>query len=317
MFPENRTVLLVKTETAYGVNSNPAAAVNAILTKGLPGFKIAGSKKMREVTKPWMGTIAGVNVGEGISINFTTELRGSGTMGVATRLSPLFRSANLTEAISGDVLYIPNSVFEGESCTIYFHHNGSKHAITGAVVSSMKITAKTNEIITIDWELTGLYSSAAVSIATWPTGITYGDNGSPIIFRDASFTFNSNSSLVIDGFEFSFTNTVSKRTNANAATGIDRYYISDREVKGSFDPEVPALGDFNPYTLFENSTVGLCSLNLGQTTGNKLNIAFPKIQIDVPDLASREKALTYGISFTAHTDLTTGNNEFVMTFEES
>src|SRR4030067_1667568 len=123
MFTTNKAVILAKVETTYGTDPVPTAGANAILCSA-PEIDGAGKRLERENTKSTYGARLGVNIGEGINIKFTTELKGSGSLGVVPEFGLLFRACNFTETITPNtkVDYDPNSNADtGESITSYFY----------------------------------------------------------------------------------------------------------------------------------------------------------------------------------------------------
>jgi len=119
----NRTkaVVLAKLETAYGVDPTPTSGANAILCE-LPEFEVLGKKLERNFTRGFYGTLPPVNVGEGLKLSFTTELKGGGLTGagdpvvyavIAPEIDPLLQICNFTKETLNDtnssILYTPNS----------------------------------------------------------------------------------------------------------------------------------------------------------------------------------------------------------------
>ncbi|MCK5235698.1 MAG: hypothetical protein KAR06_01835 [Deltaproteobacteria bacterium] len=313
----DRALILAKIEATYGTDPTPVAASDAILSS-VPSFELVGSRKERNVALPYYGKLPPINVGEALKLSFSTELRGAGALpDTPPRIGALMRACNFTETIdntpaSESTTYDPNSTVEGESVTIYFYVDGVLHKALGCV-GSFKVSAKVNEVPTIDFEFIGLYAGTHVSDVAFPTP-TFGDAATPPIFHTAAFTFQTYSAI-IEAINIDVGNSFGKRPDANDATGVTRHFISGREVKGDCDPEVPAISAFNPWDKFENSTEGALSVSIGTVTQNRCTITMPKITLDVPKHGERESLLTYALSFTSHPSLTAGNNEVSIKFD--
>lgn len=313
MYRNDKSLILAKIETTYGTDSTPAAATNAIITKGVPTFEVVNNAKTRDVPLGYFGKLAPVNQGDALKLSFTTELKGSGTAGTASRYSPLFRACNLTEQVNPgvSVTYTPNSTFEGESVTLYFHADGTLHKLLGCV-GTFQIKLVSQDIVTIDWTFTGLYSSAHPSTVTFPTATH--ETVAPIIWKGASFTLNSVANLFIQEMSLDLGNNVAKRLNANASTGVSRYFVSQRESKGSVLFEAETLATINPYTLFSNSTQFNISASASGTSGNSCSLAITGAVVEPPKYSDKENVQMYDLAYSINPTLSAGNNEIVLTF---
>lgn len=313
----NRSLILAKIEVTYGTDSAPTVAADAIIASK-PEIEIVGSAKERDVVLPYYGRLAHINVGEAIKIKFSTEARGSGTAGTAPRIGALLRACNLTMTTNAGVsnVFDPNSSQDGESITIYFYRDGVLHRALGCV-GTVKLTMKANEIPMFDFEFTGLYASTHASSIAFPTGITYdAPSVLPPIFRNAEFNLwgIGAANAIIENLSVDLGNVVSNRRDANAESGMRRYFISGRETKGECDPEVVSLATYNPWTLWDAVTAGAITATIGNTAGNRILITMPNVVKEVPAYGDRETMLTYAISFVAKPTLAAGNNEVRFTF---
>lgn len=310
----NKTLLLAKIESTYKTDPTPSESSEAVVTKGMPSFEIVGDPRAREIPLPHFGKAAPVNFGDGLKISFTTELKGAGTPGDPPRFGPLLRACNMSEALSEgtDATYTPNSSLEGESVTIYFWSNGTRHKLVGCV-GTFSISMEAGQIMTIDFEMTGLYSSDHASDITYPSP-TY-SNVSPIIFTNANFVYNSISSLKISSLSFDISNSVNPRSDANADTGIQRYYISDREPSGSMDPEKVALSTLNPWTIWDNTTQAEIIAKPDGSAGNIVELTITNATLEVPSYGDRENVKTWELSYKVNPTVSAGNNEVELVFK--
>ena len=310
----NEGIVLAGIESPYGTDATPAAATEAIITKGMPTFEVLGEGIPREIPMEFFGQAAPVNIGTGIKLNFTTELKGSGSAGTASRYSPLFRACNFTEAVDAgtDVVYTPNSTQAGESCTLYFWASGTQHKIMGCA-GNVKFNFKSNAIQTAEWEFTGLYAADHAATTAFPDPTH--EAIAPIVWRSAVFSYNSVATLVVDELTLDMGNTVSPQLSGNAATGIARYFVSQRDTKGTMNPEAVALATLNPWTIFNASTqANLSTAPSASGSGNLVAVAVTGATLEVPKYGERENLLTWDLSFSVNPTLSAGNNECVITF---
>src|SRR3990170_2380928 len=92
---KTRAVILAEKEVTYGTDPTPLPASNAILCEA-PEIEVLGKKLERNNVKSYFGTLAPINVGDGVKISITTELKGSGTAGTAPEIGPLLEACGMT-----------------------------------------------------------------------------------------------------------------------------------------------------------------------------------------------------------------------------
>jgi len=306
---EEKQLILAKVETTYGSDPTPTVSANALLT-GKVNIEIVDASRERKVMLPYFGSLQKIPLGEGVKISFSVEVRGSGTATTPPRVAALLRAANLTETIGASYVdYDPNSSTDGESCTIYFYQDGILWKVLGCMTESIKLSAKANEIATLEFSLLGLWGGkASITDTSFPSPTYEATSIKPPIFNSATFTVHSYAGI-ISNFEVTIKNKIAKRLSANATNGILRYSIVGREVEGSIDPELVALSSFNPFDLWEDGDAGTITATIGSSAGNKYVITLSDTVIAPPKLGGREGMATYALSFTAHPTLSAGNGE--------
>ncbi|MBT9171354.1 MAG: hypothetical protein DDT18_01728 [Actinobacteria bacterium] len=320
---ESRALILARIEPTYGVDAHPTPAADAIRTTK-PTIELIEESRERDVVLPHFGSLANIPVATGIKIAFGVEVRGSGITPPSTppRVGALLRACGFTQTVTTTlgaerVDYDPHSAMDGESVTIYFHHDGVLYRALGCVGNSVKLSAKTNEIAKFDFEFTGMFGGTGsfASPHAFPAPVA-GDAAVPPVFRSGAFNFAGFAApiAVIDTVEITRTNTVVKRLDANATFGVRRYSFTGREVIGSFDPEVISLMTWSPWGMWEAPVLGALAVTIGTAAGNRLSISVPNCQLDAPKLGAREGIQTYAISFKARTALAAGNNEIQLRF---
>lgn len=308
-----RTLLLAKVEPAYGTDAVPSAASNAILCS-LPDFSVVGRKLDRPNVYSQMGKLPPLNIGEGLNIKFSTELKNTGAVDAAPEIGVLFRGCNFTETITpstGPVDYTPNSAFgitdSAESLSIHFYQDGILHKLLGAR-GTFNIELKAGEFGIINWDFTGLYAGPTF------TSIINGtfDQTVPPRFLSASFTIDSYAAI-IESLSIDMGNQIVMRKDANAATGIKEWLIANRAPSGNVDPEVVDLSTKNFWTMWSDSSPVALSATLGQTAAKKCVITAPRLVSDIPTYGDRDNILVHGLPFTLHPNA--GNDEAKFSFQ--
>ncbi len=288
---KTRAVVLAKTEATYGVDPTPSAADNAILCEA-PEFELLGKKLERNNVKSHFGSLPPVNVGEGLKISLTCELKGSGAAGTAPEIGPLLKACGLDETVVTDtsVTYTPSSdSFNHDSVAIYFYQHDILHKILGAR-GTCSIEAKAGEYAKISFEMTGLYAGPADDSIPTPTFNTT----LPPVFKNASLAIDSYAAI-IENLKADLGCEIARRPSANAATGILEYLIKERAVSGEIDPEAVALATKDFWSMWEDSDQVAFTATIGQTAGNICTVTAPAVVLDQPKYGDRENILTYAL----------------------
>lgn len=273
---KDRQLILAKIH-ATSADPVPAPETDAILASSIEFSQVA-RRLDRAHALQWMGKAQGFNVGEGLRIRFNTEVRGKGA-GTAPEIDPLIRACNYTKSVDAgvSVTYTPNSLVSSDNSSemvaIYFYQDKKWHKILqarGTVVTNCKAA----EYAMDTWEFTGVYAGALTASAI-PSG-TF-DTSVPPRFTSALCTIGGFTPK-FKSLQLDLNNTVVKRMDANAATGILEWMITDREPKGSVDPEVPELtaatlttalaGDNNDMVFTAHAT------NYPGITGNDITLVY-------------------------------------------
>jgi hypothetical protein len=302
----DRGIIYAKIETSYGVDPSPTVAILATQ----PTLEPIAETRERSVVIPTYGKLQPNHIGMGLKISFSCEMRGSETATTPPGIGCLLSACNLTETVGASYVdYDLNSTQDGESVAILFYQDSILHKILGCVGN---VSGKTsvNDYMMFDFEFTGIYAGPTDSTAPSPT---FTDADVPPVLNTAAFTYQTYAAC-ISAFEFNLNNVINRRDCANEATGVERYFISQRSVGGSFDPEVPTLATFNPWTIAENDTAGALTITVGSVAGNRCVVSAPSVVNEHPKYGSREATLTYDLAWTSHPTLTAGNNELKLRF---
>ena len=310
---ESKAVLLMKKEGTYGVDAAPIA------TDAVPSGPVTWAFKdgsvQRKVVLPYFGELAKIPLGVGIDISFSIEIFGSGTKDVSPVLFGLMIQAlGWGETVNAgvSVVWDETTTQDVTGLTLYWYNDGIRYKATGCVVESMKLDFSANKEATVAVKLSGLYGGVADITDTALITPTFGTLQVPPVFQGASLTIDAYAA-VISKCEIDITNTVAARPDPNAASGVTRYSITARSIKGSIDPEQVALATWNPFSLWSAGTTGALSFTLGATSGNKYTLSLPAIARELPKLAARSGIRTYQLAFESVPTLSAGNNRLTIT----
>jgi len=218
-----------------------------------------------------------------------------------------------TSADQVDVQYKPTSVAAsanyfgfGKSMTMNAYYDGTKRIVAG-IMGSIKSIHEVNKIGMFEFKGMGIYAGPAD--VAFPAQ-TYNATMPEILIS---------SGLTVQGFqmvatkaEFDIGNTVSKRLDTRAATGILGFHIPKREPVGSLDPEYELVATHDYIGRLRAGTLGALTMQHGQVAGNKCTITAPKLQyMDFKD-TDREGGHACDIGFAMREDA--GDDELVYTF---
>lgn len=312
---EDRTLITVKLEETYGEDIVPTAAANAIEVFELATHTIEAEKKERKASMPYGGTLKPKNIATAQKLSFKIFLKGSGVVATPPAIDPILRSCRLARTVSAGVSvdYARHSSKTEESCTIYYYEDGLLKKLTGCI-GVIKAEHQVGDYLYAEVEMTGLFADDFVSDTALATP-TY-EATDPLIIEDGNFTFGAVTDLIISKFGWDLGHEIIKRTDFNSLKGVYGYYSKNANApSGSFDPEVVALADWNPYDIAENSTQNDISIAVGSVAGNIVEIELSNTVLEYPATGSRDGIKTYDCKFSSHITNTAGNNEFRLTFK--
>ena len=310
MFRSKQRLVFIKVESTYGSDPTPTIAIEAKNVK--VGY--AGEKLERDNVRSHIGSVQPVIGKRKIEVQFETELKGSGSLGVAPALADLFKACAYSENVSvgSSCTYSPKSQSQS-SITLYVYdipEAGSAvlHKITGAR-GSFKITGEAGKFAVVAWSMQGLYT-APTDVAS-PSDPTY-ESTLPQIVESLGFKLNDSSDLVVQKIELDIGNNIIERDDINSASSLKELAIISRKPTGSFNPEAVLAGTYAFHTDWIGATARAMEMTIGSVAGNKVKITAPKVTIDQISDSDRNGILTKDIPFQMSANA--GNDEMVITF---
>lgn len=309
-----RAITLFKIESVYGSNPSPDATNDAFITS-VPNVTILGDHRERNVARAGFGMPGGINVGQGLQVEFSVELRG--TDGVADeppKIFRMFRACGMTQTIESLVqaTLTPNSNHNGESGAIIVNYDGTQHLVLGCR-GSFTIDFNNNDVVMVNFTFQGKYAGTHATAVAFPAG-TFADTVERLVFRGANLILNAVSSLVFENIAFNPNINVFRRPGSNDASGTHAYSIVGRAAEASLEPEAVALATLNPFTLYDQSTEFDVSWQVADeddTPGQQFTFNMYNCQLkEPPAYGQRESIRTWPITIKSNATIEDGNDDF-------
>lgn len=308
---EERSLLLVKKESVYGTDPTPTVAANSIIAIG------AKIKEVHEAAER-PGQVSSLSPSASLSgalhaeLNFTVEVKGSGTKGTAGRIGAILQACGLDEVASAgsSVTYTPASGTFA-SVTAYLYKDGRLHIVKGAR-GTAKLKAPANKTATLEVSLLGLY---AVPTDTALPAVVAGnfETTDPPVCKNQSVSLNSVTTLAIESSELDLGVSVSAMPSKVATYGIGSVAITKRRPMLTLNPEAVPVA-----TLDLRGKVGVpvaYTEVIGSVAGNKITVSVPKYNITDLEYADREGITVENIKGECTRNTDAGNNEYSFLFE--
>lgn len=282
-----RKLILARIETAYGTDSVPTGALNAILAKKIKIDPMLGEDVSRELDQPFMGAQPTIPTGLHAKVTFEVELEPSGTAGTAPAWGVLLRGCAMAQTIAAGVSVTYNPVTEAhESLSIYVWHDGVRYVLLGAR-GSVKFMISAQAIPVMEFTFTGLWQVATDTALPAPTYTAF---RTPIVASRANtpvFSVAGASTLTLKDFALDLGNDVQNRFLIGSS--VDQVIIVDRAPALEMTIEAEPVATFNPYALAQAQTQVAVVLQHGVTAGRRATLNLPRLQMQRPDSPTEEQ----------------------------
>lgn len=282
-------LLLIKSETDYGVDPNPTEAADAILASDVKLSPMEGQDVSRELERPFMGAQPTVAAGLHSKITFKVEMKGSGIAGAAPAIAPIFIACAFEEDIAGgEVRYTRVGIgAQHGSAVVYLNIGGIQYRMIGAR-GTAKMTVNAQGIAYLECEITGLFTMPEDQAV--PTA-TYGSQLSlvPVVSTTENtpvFTIGG-LSMVMNSLTLDFGNTVELRN----WIGSDSVKITAISELIQTKIEAVPLATWNPYALAKAGTVQELRLTNGTAAGNIVDVEIDALQIQRPSTIDQTQGI--------------------------
>lgn len=306
---KRRSVLLAKIETTQGTDASPTAANDALEVINPEWGHVDPKMLTRGIIRANLTPAKQIYAGHLLQFTFQVELAGSGSAGVAPDYGPVLRAAFLSETIvaSTSVAYAPVSS-SPETITMYGYFDGKLRKLVGGVAMvdfafAAQDTPKAN--FTVIGHDGGESDTAIVS---------------PTLQGTVPTALKGLSSLNIGAFAADIAsltldlgNVIAKPESMLGTDGIGNLRVSDRDPKGSFDPEETLKATYDPITLWKVGTeAAFESGQIGTAAGNIIRLQMPKVSYREIAPGEREGIRTWQLGFGCADD--SGDDAVALTF---
>tara|TARA_A100001201_G_scaffold143757_1_gene147252 strand:+ start:1561 stop:2505 length:945 start_codon:yes stop_codon:yes gene_type:complete len=285
-----KKVLLVETESTYGVDPTPVAA-DAIVTSNLSITPYDGPTVQKVIDRPSLGNYESVNVSPRVVVSFDVYLAGSGAAGTAPNYSKALLACGLAETVtpSTEVEYDPISD-SFDSATLYFYHDGNRHIVAGAR-GNVAINMAAGELPKLTFTFTGRYLDPTATTLISGAPVNEGDVVAITNQNTPTFSLFGYAAAAFVSLNIDLANQVAVENIPN----LNEIFISDRAPAGTvvFLEEDIGSQDWYAATRSDNGvTTGVLSLIHGTAAGGIIEIDAPAIQLSNPQKGERNSLST-------------------------
>lgn len=282
------TALLAKLEVTEGVDALPLGASNAMLISDVSIVPLNAQNVDRSLVRPYFGGSEQLVGTAYVSIDFTVELSGSGTVGTAPAWNDLIRACGFIDTIDAAyVAYVPDTPANQKSVTLYYHDDGLVHKLLGAK-GTLKIGTKVGDRPTMKFSFMGKkvdpvpMQNPAVNFSAWkaPLVVTNRNTGR-LVFGGAyaaGVVTGGVDTRASQGLELDIGN----QTAFTPLVGAEYIDITDRTVTGSIALDLSAADEAAFFTNVLNNALSSMSIEHGTVAGAKVGIFMPAVQLIAP-----------------------------------
>ena len=304
-----KRLILLESEGTYGTDPTPTGA-DAVLVRDLNITPLQSDVVSRDLVRPYLGASEQLLANTRVECTFSVELAGSGTAGTAPRYGKALLACGMSETIvaSTSVTYAPVSASFG-SCTIYYNIDGVLHKVTGAR-GTFTINGAVGEIPTIDFTFTGIYNTPT---DTALPSVTYGDQATPVVFKNGNTTGFELLSYAgcLQSVSFDVGNSLVYRELVGCTKQV---LLTDRASTGSVTLEAVTMATKNYFTAaLSDGTLGNLLFQHGQTAGNIIDFASTRVDIGDVSYSDQDGIHMLNIPYTC-VPSTSGNDEFSLVY---
>lgn len=291
-------LILAKVETTKGTDAAPTAATNSILVQDISwSQKGLRMEKRPAIRGTSIAMLQPVYAGELCQIDFTCELKGSGTKGTVPEIDPLLQACAMAETTvaATSCTYNPTSVTADiKSVTIWHEADGVTQKLTGCM-GTVNFDIKAGMIPTAKFTFTGhVESRSDIALDTGTFNQTIPPAAISVICDIGAYE------PVLTSLTLDIGTKVEMPANIGAVDGYAPLMISERDVKGTLDVEADILTNINFFTdLSTDTKTNFTSGAIGATAGNIVTLNCPQFVVTGIKPGKTEGILTYTIDFAA------------------
>ena len=181
---------------------------------------------------------------------------------------------------------------EQKTATVRWYEGNILNVATG-VRLDFTLDAKVSGSPELSFKGMGLYNE--------PVDLTITGKKPPInkppLVVNAGLKVGSYSPIAVESFNLSAGVAIKEVKDMNHATGLSGFYVDDRVMKGSFDPAVRAMSEYNPYDKWKQGVLSQITAQFGSVAGNSFRCVLPSVQYRHPDKSAQDGKMKYNQEF--------------------
>lgn len=297
------TVILAKVETTAGTDAVPTGSADAVLVSNMSITPLDAQNVNRDLVRGYFGGSEQLVATASLKASFTVELAGSAAAGTAPQWGDLLLACGMAEAVltaPDRVEYTPVSSAL-KTLTIYYYDDGALHKMLGCM-GNCKLSAKVGERPTLTFDFIGLdggitaASNATPTLTSWKTPPTM-TNANVV---DITLASTYAAGAISGGTEYASTGLELDLGNKVAFTPMlsaEYVDITDRDVTGSMQLDLTAAEEVSFMGTVKANTTQSLALTIGTSTGNKILLHCPAVQLITPTKAevNGRRLVGYGL----------------------
>lgn len=189
---------------------------------------------------------------------------------------------------------------------ISFFQDGRVHRVYSCR-GTWTINGSVGEFGTIEFVMTGIPAETVDEALL--TGIDYEDTV-PVPFLNLQSTNILGGSACFSSVSIEQGNDVVPRVCATSEFGNEAFRVVGRNMTGTIDPEASLVADSDVFAKLRAGTTSPLNFTLGQTAGNIVQFASPRVQITAIGDESRDDILVDGLTLRFCQPIFSGTNEY-------
>ncbi len=281
------TVILAKIETTPGVDASPTGASNAVLISNMTINPLNAQNVPRDVIRGYFGGSEQLVGNAYLEVTFDVEVAGAGAAGDVPAWGPLLRACAFDETIDVGVSVDYTPVSTGiKSLTIYYYDDGALHKLLmsrGDV--SIKLGSGERPLFSfrfmgLDGGLTAAANATPdTSGFVTPLAVTDPNTGN-LLFgcTYATAALSGGTSYPSRGLQLALGNQLAHIP----LLGGESIEVTNREVSGSCELDLTPAQEVTFMSNVKANTTSSIGLLHGTTTGNKVIVHAPTVQLINP-----------------------------------
>lgn len=282
------TVILAKVETTPGTDAVPTGAADAVLVSNMSITPLDAQNVNRDIIRGYFGGSEQLVATASVKCSFTVELAGSGTAATAPQWGDLLLGCAMAEALLSTpsrVEYTPVSTAL-KTLSIYYYDDGVLHKLLYCM-GSVKLSAKIGDRPTLQFDFIGTDGgitspgNATPTLSAWKTPPTMAKANVVDITLGSTYALGAITGGTVyasTGLELDLGNTV----NYIPLLSSERVDITNRETKGTMQLDLTAANEVTFMGTVKANTTQSLAITIGTTTGNKMIIHAPAVQLINP-----------------------------------